>query len=292
MAKPAVVFKQVAYTYNANTDFSFSALQDVSAEIPAGSLTAIVGHTGSGKSTLTKLVDGLLLPEHGEIKVGDFTLKHDTSHAELQQLHQQVGYVFQFPEKQLFSDTVLQDVEFGPLNLGKTVDEAKQLALSALDAIHLPEDLYKRSPFELSGGQMRRVAIAGVLAMQPRILIMDEPTAGLDPQGQTEILELAYSLHEQGITVILVSHQMEQVATYANNVLVLNHGQLVFTGTPLELFSQPDLLRQAELEPPLATAFAKRLQAHGWHFDQLPLTVSSLGKALAKQLGKGGQHEQ
>lgn len=292
MAKPAVVFKQVAYTYNANTDFSFSALQDVSAEIPAGSLTAIVGHTGSGKSTLTKLVDGLLLPEHGEIKVGDFTLKHDTSHAELQQLHQQVGYVFQFPEKQLFSDTVLQDVEFGPLNLGKTVDEAKQRALSALDAIHLPEDLYKRSPFELSGGQMRRVAIAGVLAMQPRILIMDEPTAGLDPQGQTEILELAHSLHEQGITVILVSHQMEQVATYANRVLVLNHGQLVFTGTSLELFSQPDLLKQAELEPPLATAFAERLQAHGWHFDQLPLTVSSLGKALAKQLGKGGQHEQ
>lgn len=291
MAQPAVVFQQVAYTYNAQTDFSFPALKGISATIEKGSLTAIIGHTGSGKSTLTKLVDGLLLPAEGEIHVGDFTLTHDSSHEELQKLHQHVGYVFQFPEKQLFSDTVLQDVEFGPLNLGESTKEAKYVALAALDTVHLPEKFYDHSPFELSGGQMRRVAIAGVLAMQPQILIMDEPTAGLDPQGQTEILELAHSLHEQGITVILVSHQMEQVATYADAVLVLNHGHLVFDGTPRSLFSQPDLLKKAQLEPPLATAFAQRLQENGWHFDQLPLTVTSLGRVLAAQVHKEGQHE-
>lgn len=291
MAQPAVVFNKVAYTYNAQTAFSFKALQDISAEIEKGSLTAIIGHTGSGKSTLTKLVDGLLLPDHGSIQVGNFNLTHESGHDELLKLHREVGYVFQFPEKQLFSDTVLQDVEFGPLNLGKSAKEAKQMALVALDTIHLPADLYDHSPFELSGGQMRRVAIAGVLAMQPQILIMDEPTAGLDPQGQTEILELAHSLHEQGTTVILVSHQMDQVARYADTVLVLNHGQLVFTGTPRNLFSQPKLLKQAELEPPLATAFAQSMADQGWHFDHLPLTVTDLGNALVKQLQKEGQHE-
>lgn len=291
MAQPAVVFQQVAYTYNAQTDFSNPALKGITASIEKGSLTAIIGHTGSGKSTLTKLVDGLLLPEKGTIQVGNFTLTHDSSHEELQKLHQQVGYVFQFPEKQLFSDTVLQDVEFGPLNLGKSAQEAQKLALAALETVHLPEKFNEHSPFELSGGQMRRVAIAGVLAMQPQILIMDEPTAGLDPQGQTEILELAYSLHEQGITVILVSHQMEQVATYADAVLVLNQGNLVFNGTPRSLFSQPELLKEAELEPPLATAFAQNLQHNDWHFEQLPLTVTSLSQSLIKQLQEEEHHE-
>lgn len=290
MAQPAVIFDQVEYTYNARTAFSYRALKKTSTRIRNGSLTAITGHTGSGKSTFTKLIDGLLLPSSGSIQVGPLTLSANTDHSVLRKLHQYVGYVFQFPEKQLFSDTVIQDVEFGPLNLGQSAVDAKQAAVEALSMMHVPQSLFKHSPFELSGGQMRRVAIAGVLATHPHILIMDEPTAGLDPQGQSEIFRLMQSLNQQGVTIIWVSHRMEQVAAYASDVLVLNDGHLLFNGDPHELFEQEDQMQVAGLEAPQATIFAQELAKQGLKLDRLPLTVADLSAAIADKL-KEGRHE-
>lgn len=288
MDKPAIQISDLSFTYSPDTAFAFQALKNVNLEIKSGTFTAIVGHTGSGKSTLMQLVDGLLKPTSGMIRVNDVTVTPDSDKTTFAQLRQHVGFVFQFPESQLFADTVLEDVMFGPHNLGYNDDQARQLAKEALTRLHFPAQLYDQSPFELSGGQMRRVAIAGVIAMHPDILILDEPTAGLDPSGRQELMELIQQVHDEGITVILITHQMEQVAEYADHVIALNHGQVAFSGIPRDLFQDSHQLQEMGLAAPLTVDFAQRLAAQGIHFDRLPLNVQELAEMINHQ--KGSDH--
>ena len=210
-----ISLKNVYYTYQEGSPFEGQALSDISLEIKDGSYTAIIGHTGSGKSTLLQLLNGLLRPTKGTIQFEDFVLDNHSEPKEMKYLRKKVGLVFQFPESQLFAETVLEDVAFGPQNFGVCKEEAEQRAIESLKLVGLPEEFHGQNPFDLSGGQMRRVAIAGILAMQPDILVLDEPTAGLDPQGRKELMSLFKELHLSGMTIVLVTHLMDDVADYA-----------------------------------------------------------------------------
>lgn len=285
-----VKFNQVSYRYEGSDNIGTTAVAKISATVPSGTTAAIIGHTGSGKSTLMQMVDALLLPTQGEIQVGDLTINAQTPKKELVNVHRRVGYVFQFPEKQLFASTVLEDVAFGPINLGRSEEEARQAAKEALAALNFPPEQLDHSPLELSGGQMRRVALAGVLAMEPDVLILDEPTAGLDPAGQEELLRLVEGLHQRGITVLMITHQMDQVARLAQQVLVLNGGKLAFDGRPADLFAQPDLLEQNHLAAPQSVAFANRLKQAGINIGA-PLSLSKLAAEIAAQVGGGHNDE-
>ncbi|OFT09489.1 energy-coupling factor transporter ATPase [Lactobacillus sp. HMSC24D01] len=285
-----VKFKQVGYRYQGADEQGTQAVVDLSATIPSGTTAAIIGHTGSGKSTLMQMVDALILPTSGSIQVGDLTIDSQTAKKDLINVHRRVGYVFQFPEKQLFAPTVIEDVAFGPQNLGKDAEEAKQAANRALTALNFPADRLQHSPLELSGGQMRRVALAGVLAMEPDVLILDEPTAGLDPAGQEELLTLVEKLHQQGMTVLMITHQMDQVARLAQQVLVLNQGSLVFDGRPADLFADPDLLQKNHLQAPQSVRFAHRLKQAGVEVGA-PLSLNQLADRLATQLGGADNDE-
>lgn len=285
-----IEFNQVGFVYQPGTPFEATALTDINLTIESNTYTAIVGHTGSGKSTLIQLLDGLLKPTSGNVAVGKITVGHDSSNQQLAKLRQHVGIVFQFPESQLFEETVLKDIAFGPKNFGKTNEEAEQLANQAMRLVGLDASLASHSLFELSGGQMRRVAIAGVLVMQPQILVLDEPTAGLDPRGQREIMELFARLQrQQQLTVILVTHQMEDAAKYADQVVVMNHGAVVKTGAPREIFIEPKWLQANHLMVPKTTAFAQALQHHGFKFDPFPMTVAELTAQVSQQLESGAQ---
>jgi len=281
----AITFKQVEFTYQPGTPFETKALTDINVTIPDGSYTALIGHTGSGKSTLLQHLDALLKPTSGTVTIGDRVITPTTSNKDLKSLRQHVGIVFQFPESQLFEETVEKDIAFGPQNFGASEADALQLAAKMLALVGLDADLLQRSPFDLSGGQMRRVAIAGVLAMQPKVLVLDEPTAGLDPQGRLEMMEMFARLrHEQQLTIVLVTHQMDDVANYANNVIVMDHGQVVKTGTPQAIFKDPQWLAKHHLGLPKTTAFAQQLMARGMTFDEMPLTEDQLAAALVEQL--------
>ncbi|GKT03169.1 energy-coupling factor ABC transporter ATP-binding protein [Furfurilactobacillus entadae] len=288
----AITFDHVNYTYQPNTPFEAVGLTDINFTVPDESLTAIIGHTGSGKSTLIQHLNGLLKPTSGQVTVDDFTLTHETTNKHLKALHQHVGMVFQFPESQLFDQTVIKDIAFGPLNFGAAEDEAADRAREAAKAVGLADNLLERSPFELSGGQMRRVAIAGVLASQPQVLVLDEPTAGLDPRGRQEMMHMFAQLQaDQHLTVVLVTHQMDDVADYADQTLVMAHSHLMKVGTPLDVFSDQQWLADQELALPTAAAYATQLMSRGFTFDQLPLTADELAAQLAPQLPatKGGQ---
>lgn len=276
----AIKFENLTYTYQANTVMAQPALTKITTGFKKGKTTAVIGHTGSGKSTLMQLIDGLILPTEGSLTLGDFTITNQTPTKKLGKLRKLVGYVFQFPEKQLFAETVLDDVKFGPLNQGLSDEEAMQRAQAALKQLNFPLELLKHSPFELSGGQQRRVAIAGVLAMRPEILILDEPTVGLDPEGQMELLALVRELQAQGLTILIVTHQMEIVVQLADEVMVLNHGQLAFQGQPQELFNQPKLLAENHLRLPKAIQLATNLGQRGVTWDQLPLTTDQLADQI------------
>lgn len=286
----AIEFLNVNYAYQADTPMATLAVKDFSLKLESGSFTAIVGHTGSGKSTLMAMLDGLLVPTHGNLRVGEVTIDSHADKKTLAKLRKGVGYVFQFPESQLFAETVLKDVMFGPLNMGVSLERAKEQALTALRSLKLPEDINDRSPFELSGGQMRRVAIAGVLAMHPRVLILDEPTAGLDPQASEDLLNLVNQLHQKGTTILMITHQMEQAARYADHVLVMKQGQRTAFMTPHELFGKPDLLKEAGILPPASVDFANQLVVHGLKLtDEVPLTIEQLADQLADHLKQGGR---
>jgi len=253
--------------------------------IPDGSYTALIGHTGSGKSTLLQHLNALLKPTSGIVTIGERVITPATSNKDLKSLRQQVGIVFQFPENQLFEETVVKDIAFGPQNFGVSEAEALETAEKMLTLVGLDKSLLDRSPFDLSGGQMRRVAIAGVLAMQPKILVLDEPTAGLDPQGRLDMMEMFARLRrEQGLTVVLVTHQMDDVANYADHVIVMDQGRVVKTGTPQEIFKDPQWLVEHQLGLPKTTAFAQQLMAKGLQFDPIPLTEDQLAAALVAQL--------
>ncbi len=258
--------KNISYTYQPNTPNESTALDNVSLKINDGEFIGIIGHTGSGKSTLVQLLCGLLTPTEGAVLIDGVDINaKDTDKATRKKNRLKVGMVFQYPEHQLFEETVLADIAFGPKNLGFTDKEARALAKNAIKTVGLAPELAKSSPFDLSGGQKRRVAIAGVLAMNPKYLILDEPTAGLDPAGREEILSEVRTLQQKlGITVILVSHSMDDVARFANRLLVLNNGKLYMQGTATEIFAHDDELRTLGLDIPIVTTLLKQLASSGW----------------------------
>ncbi|MEE1524668.1 MAG: energy-coupling factor ABC transporter ATP-binding protein, partial [Lacticaseibacillus paracasei] len=243
-----ITFDHVSFTYQAGTPFAGDGIKDVSGVIRDGSYTAIIGHTGSGKSTILQHLNALLKPTSGTVTIGDKVITNETNNKNLKPLRQKVGMVFQFAENQLFEQTVAKDIAFGPQNFGVSEKDALALADKMVKMVGLPHDVLEKSPFDLSGGQMRRVAIAGVLAMQPEVLVLDEPTAGLDPSGRHEMMQMFEQLHrEQGQTIVLVTHQMDDVADYADTVWVMAEGKLIKTGTPREIFADPAWLKANQL---------------------------------------------
>ena len=231
-----IALENVNFTYQEGTPLASAALSDVSLTIEDGSYTALIGHTGSGKSTILQLLNGLLVPSQGSVRVFDTLITSTSKNKDIRQIRKQVGLVFQFAENQIFEETVLKDVAFGPQNFGVSEEDAVKTAREKLALVGIDESLFDRSPFELSGGQMRRVAIAGILAMEPAILVLDEPTAGLDPLGRKELMTLFKKLHQSGMTIVLVTHLMDDVAEYANQVYVMEKGRLVKGGKPSDVF--------------------------------------------------------
>lgn len=268
-----IILGNVSYTYQEGTPFASAALSDVSLTIEDGSYTAIIGHTGSGKSTILQLLNGLLVPTEGSVRVFDTLITSTSVNKQIRQIRKQVGLVFQFAENQIFEETVLKDVAFGPQNFGVSVEEAEAIAREKLALVGIDESLFERSPFELSGGQMRRVAIAGILAMEPKILVLDEPTAGLDPIGRKELMNLFKKLHQDGITIVLVTHLMDDVAEFADQVYVMEKGKLVKGGKPSLVFQQVEFMEKIQLGVPKITRFAQRLANRGVSFKQLPITI-------------------
>jgi energy-coupling factor transport system ATP-binding protein len=255
-----ITFEKVGYTYQQNSPFAFRALHDVDVEITEGTYYAVIGHTGSGKSTFLQHLNGLIQPTAGKIQVGDIEINSFKKAKQLKPLRKKVGLVFQFPEQQLFEETVEKDICFGPINFGVKEEVARERARELINLVGLSEDILVKSPFELSGGQMRRVAIAGVLAMEPEVLVLDEPTAGLDPIGQRSLMAMFYQLHkEKGLTTILVTHSMEDAARYADYIHVLQQGTTYLHGKPLEVFSKEEELTSIGLHLPMALQFQKNL---------------------------------
>jgi len=280
-----VRMEQVSYTYMQGGPFEATAILDINLEIHDGEFIGLIGHTGSGKSTLIQHMNGLLKPTHGTVIVNEIRIEKGSK--DLKAVRQQVGLVFQYPEHQLFEETVEQDIAFGPKNLGLSKEEVDFRVREAARLVGLPFDEVKdRSPFELSGGQRRRVAIAGVLAMKPNILILDEPTAGLDPRGRDEILEEIKALHqEQWYTIILVSHSMEDVARLVNRIIVMNKGRIELTGTPSEVFAYADQLKQIGLDVPQITNLMLALRERGMDVPVDIFTVDQAKEVLKKILG-------
>lgn len=279
--------ENVSYIYEKGTPDERYALRDVSLEIPQGSLVAMIGHTGSGKSTLIQHFNALVKPTSGKITVDGIDIT--SPKADLKRIRKTVGLVFQYPEHQLFEETVYADIAFGPKNMGFTAEETDKSVRECACLTGIDENYLNRSPFELSGGQKRRVAIAGVLAMKPKVLILDEPTAGLDPHGRDEILELIKNLHrtDKEMTIIFVSHSMEDVAKTAENVIVMHRGKLEMQGTVDEIFSKAERLRQIRLDVPQITLLADKLRKNGISLPENIYTVASCVEAI-KNLN-GGQ---
>ena len=275
-----ISIENVSYTYQSGTPFERRALFDMTVTIKDGSYTAFIGHTGSGKSTIMQLLNGLYLPTSGQVKVDDTIINSQSKNKEIKPIRKKVGLVFQFPESQLFAETVLEDIAFGPQNFGVSKEEAEQRALESLRLVGLSDELRDQNPFDLSGGQMRRVAIAGILAMQPDILVLDEPTAGLDPQGRKELMSLFKQLHLSGITIVLVTHLMDDVADYATAVNVMEKGRLVLSGTPKDVFQKVAFLKEKQLGVPKITEFALQLQEKGYSFESLPITIEEFVEVL------------
>ncbi|WP_307977076.1 energy-coupling factor ABC transporter ATP-binding protein [uncultured Streptococcus sp.] len=273
--------KHVSYTYQAGTPFEGRALFDINLEIKDGSYTAFIGHTGSGKSTIMQLLNGLHVPTQGQVEVDDIVITAKSKNKDIKPVRQKVGLVFQFPESQLFDETVLKDVAFGPQNFGVSKEEAERLAREKLALVGISEDLFDKNPFELSGGQMRRVAIAGILAMEPKVLVLDEPTAGLDPKGRKELMTLFKNLHQQGMTIVLVTHLMDDVADYADYVYVLEAGKIVCSGEPKTVFQGVDFLESKQLGVPKITKFAQRLVARGLQLESLPITIEEFTQEVS-----------
>ncbi|MCE2110292.1 energy-coupling factor transporter ATPase [Streptococcus thermophilus] len=275
-----ISLENVSYTYQSGTPFERRALFDMTVTIKDGSYTAFIGHIGSGKSTIMQLLNGLYLPTSGQVKVDDTIINSQSKNKEIKPIRKKVGLVFQFPESQLFAETVLEDIAFGPQNFGVSKEEAEQRALESLRLVGLSDELRDQNPFDLSGGQMRRVAIAGILAMQPDILVLDEPTAGLDPQGRKELMSLFKQLHLSGITIVLVTHLMDDVADYATAVNVMEKGRLVLSGTPKDVFQKVAFLKEKQLGVPKITEFALQLQEKGYSFESLPITIEEFVEVL------------
>lgn len=277
--------EKVSYVYSEGDAFEKKALDEISLEIPDGQFIGIIGHTGSGKSTLIQHLNGLLRATSGAIYYDGENIYQEGY--DMRTLRSKVGLVFQYPEHQLFEVDVFSDVCFGPKNLGLSKEEVEERAKKALTQVGLDESYYKKSPFELSGGQKRRVAIAGILAMHPQVLILDEPTAGLDPKGRDEILDqVALLQKERKITVILVSHSMEDVARYVDRIIVVNDGKILFDDTPKQVFQHYKELESVGLAAPQVTYVVKDLKEKGWDIDTTATTVEEAKEAILLAIKK------
>ena len=281
--------ENLTYIYSEGTALEQYALKNVSFEIPEGQFVGLIGHTGSGKSTLIQHLNGLIKPTKGTVYYDGVDIHSEGYN--LRELRSRVGLVFQYPEHQLFEVDVFSDVCYGPKNLGLSREEAGECAREALELVGLDKRYWEQSPFELSGGQKRRAAIAGVLAMNPKVLILDEPTAGLDPKGRDEILDEISQLHkERGMSIILVSHSMEDIARYADRLMVMNHGEKVFDGSPKEIFEHYKELETMGLAAPQVTYIIHGLRDHGVPVDSGITTVEEARDAILELLG-GGRHD-
>lgn len=279
----SIILDHVSYTYEPGTNLKTNALKDVSFQIPDGQFVGLIGHTGSGKSTLIQHLNGLLKPTSGNVYFDGADI--NDSDYDRKALRGKVGLVFQYPEHQLFEETVFKDVCFGPKNLGLSDNDIKLRAFDALEKVKLEHEYFYQSPFDLSGGQKRRVAIAGVLAMKPKVLVLDEPTAGLDPKGKEEILSLIKKLQiETGMTVILVSHSMEDVANYVDRLLVMNKGELFLDGTPKEVFMHYQELEEINLAAPEVTYIVRDLAKRGLHVDTTATTLEEARDTILRAL--------
>ncbi|WP_077324016.1 energy-coupling factor ABC transporter ATP-binding protein [Virgibacillus siamensis] len=288
-----ITFNHVSYTYQPNTPFAHQALRDLSITVPSGSFVAVIGHTGSGKSTLIQHLNGLLQPTAGEVTIGDFRLTADEKPKNMKDLRRRVGVVFQYPEHQLFEETVRKDIAFGPENFDVPKDEIEKRIPAIMSDVGLTEELMQRSPFDLSGGQMRRVAIAGVLATRPKILVLDEPTAGLDPSGQKDMMEMFADMHhKQGQTTVLVTHSMEDAVKYADHVIILNKGTKYMEGKPEEVFSQKEALQKVQLDVPEMVQFLNAFeQRFGKAIPFRRQTIAEAANDIGQLLKGREQHE-
>lgn len=277
-----IKFEAVSHEYHSGTQVANRVLHDIDLTFAKASFNCIIGHTGSGKSTLMQHLNALLLPDTGKVTVPGGTVCAGVriKPKEIKKIRQHVGLVFQFPEYQLFETTVLKDIMFGPKNYGQSNEEAEKSARMAAKVVGLNESLLEKSPFELSGGQMRRVAIAGILAMDPEVVVLDEPTAGLDPKGRAEILEILSNLQKLGKTIIVTTHDMDLVAKYGDHVVVMCEGRKLLEGTPSEVFSQADKIKASGIYLP--TAASIYAQAFG-HDEGLPLTLDDFVAKVAER---------
>ncbi|ASV67620.1 energy-coupling factor ABC transporter ATP-binding protein [Cytobacillus sp. FSL W7-1323] len=284
-----ISLKNVEYRYQVNTPFERLAIQDVSIDIPSGTFLALIGHTGSGKSTVLQHLNALLKPTAGEVVIGERTITSEKKQKGLKAIRQKVAIVFQFPEHQLFEETVEKDICFGPMNFGVNEEEAKRRAHEAIKQVGLDESILQKSPFDLSGGQMRRVAIAGVLAMHPDVIVLDEPTAGLDPRGRKEIMDMFYQLHkERNLSTILVTHSMEDASRYADKIAIMHKGEVYKVGTPLEIFSDPEQLIKMGLDVPEVVKFQQKLEkTFGYKFAKTCLTIEEISQEMPRFLKRG-----
>lgn len=279
----SIKLEHISYKYSPGTAYEKAALDDVSLEIPQGSFVGIIGHTGSGKSTLIQHMNGLLKATEGALYYEGENIYQVGYN--MKKLRTQVGLVFQYPEHQLFEVDVLTDVCFGPKNQGLSPEECEARAREALELVGFPESAYKDSPFELSGGQKRRVAIAGILAMKPRVMILDEPTAGLDPKGRDDILDQIAELKEKtGMTVVLVSHSMEDVAKYVERLVVMDHGKKAFDGTPKEVFAHYKELEEIGLAAPQVTYIMHALAEHGMNVKTDATTIEEAATEIMRSI--------
>ncbi|WP_077210501.1 energy-coupling factor ABC transporter ATP-binding protein [Bacillus dakarensis] len=286
-----ISLQQVEYRYQVNSPFEHLALEDVSIDIPSGTYLAIIGHTGSGKSTILQHLNAILKPTKGKVIIGDQEVTNAKKQKNLKSIRKKVGIVFQFPEHQLFEETVEKDICFGPMNFGVSESEAKRRAREAILQVGLSEEILAKSPFDLSGGQMRRVAIAGVLAMEPDVIVLDEPTAGLDPRGRKEIMDMFYRLHkDRNLSTILVTHSMEDAALYADQIVVMHQGKVFKKGSPREIFQSPVGLMELGLDVPEVVRFQNKLE-DTFHvkFSKTCVTLEELTEEIHRLFKKVGE---
>lgn len=281
----SIRFEKLSYTYSSGTPFAYAALKDVDLEIEEGKVTAIIGKTGSGKTTLVQHLNALLLPTAGKLEILGRTISAQQKPEHLKSLRKDVGLVFQFPEYQLFEETILKDIAFGPKNFGASEEEAVRRAREVIRVVGLDETMLERSPLDLSGGQKRRVAIAGILAMDPQVLVLDEPTAGLDPQGAQSMMQLFMNLNKQmKKTVLIVTHDMEHVLNYCDNVVVVDNGQILQTTLVHEFFRKTDLLKQLNILPPAIIRTREMLNQRGFHLSEEIMDIPSLAKEILREV--------
>ena len=283
----AISFQKITYIYDAGMPYAHAAINDIDLELEEGKITAIIGETGSGKSTLVQHLNALLLPNKGRLVILDHEIESDKKNRGLKSLRKDVGLVFQFSEYQLFEETILKDVAFGPKNFGDDEETALNKAKKALKLVGIPESYYERSPLELSGGQKRRVAIAGIIAIEPKILVLDEPTAGLDPVGAMEMINLFISLNKNmGTAIIIVSHDNEVVYNYADNVVLMADGSVRYSGDTLSLFNNDELVKQFNLLEPRLVKLKRELREKGFKINDDVRTLPELAKVVAREVKK------